>query len=96
MSEQVMVQKAAVQAEYQGHILLKLLIFSAALAIAPVASFFLSKKHIWDGNTTYAAITAIAAAHTVLVSYIIISVREESQAARAPKRPTQEESKKTR
>lgn len=30
-------------------ILIKLLIFAAALAIAPVSSYFLSKDYLWDG-----------------------------------------------
>jgi len=95
MSERVIVEKVAEQAEYQGKLLLKLLIFSAALAIAPIATYFLSKDHMWNGNTTYAAITAIIAANTVLVAYIIVSVREGAPAAPPPKQ-LQEESKKTR
>lgn len=37
------------------------------------------------GNTTWAAITAVAAANIVLVAYIIISMREEKQVASAAK-----------
>lgn len=97
MSAQVAVAKTTEQAAYQGGVLVKLLIFSAALAIAPVASYFLSKDYLWEGNTTLAAITAIMSANTVLVAYIVMSIREERLATVKPATShTTEESKKDR
>ncbi len=37
------------------------------------------------GNTTWAAITAVVAANIVLVAYIMVSMREEKQAASVAK-----------
>ncbi|KAH9938561.1 uncharacterized protein B0H18DRAFT_967781 [Fomitopsis serialis] len=80
MSGQVAAANVAGQAARQSGILVKLLIFAAALATAPISSYFLSKDYLWDGNTVLAAITAIVAANVVLVSYIVMSIREERAA----------------
>ena len=87
--------------------------FAAALAIAPVSSYFLSKNYLWDGawrrmwcarervftrstgNTVLAAITAIVSANIILVTFIVMSIRDERAAL--PVAPTsQQESKKDR
>ncbi|GBE79736.1 hypothetical protein BKA93DRAFT_758484 [Sparassis latifolia] len=93
MSEQVAVEKVSAQAAQQGGVLIKLILFSLSLAVAPLSAYFLSKDYLWAGNATYAAITAVAAANVVLVAYIIMSVLEESQAGPSV---TTVESKKTR
>ncbi|PCH41269.1 hypothetical protein WOLCODRAFT_118552 [Wolfiporia cocos MD-104 SS10] len=95
MSAQAAVGKLTADTAQQGGVLAKLLIFTAALAVAPIASYFLSKDYMWDGNTTLAAITAIVAANSVLVAFIVVSIREERQAvAQTPHQPV--ESKKDR
>ncbi|KZT12806.1 uncharacterized protein LAESUDRAFT_16935 [Laetiporus sulphureus 93-53] len=99
MSEQAASTQIADQTASQSGVLAKLLIFSAALAVAPIASYFLSKDYLWDGNTTLAAVTAIVTANVVLVAYIIMSVREERQAtlvSPSPPAPLPVESKKER
>jgi len=58
-------------------VLLKLIIFSLSLGIVPITSYFVSEKYIWNGNSTFAAITAVLSAHVVLVAYIISSLRED-------------------
>ncbi|KAI9466821.1 hypothetical protein BJY52DRAFT_1110480, partial [Lactarius psammicola] len=58
-------------------VLLKLVIFSLSLGIVPIASYFASEKYIWDGNSTFAAITAIVAANIVLIAYIVSSLRDD-------------------
>ncbi|KAI0774377.1 hypothetical protein C8Q74DRAFT_1368858 [Fomes fomentarius] len=97
MSEQAAPGKiVAQQAEQQSGVLGKLITFALALGILPISSYFLSRDHLWNGNTIYAAITAIVSANVVLVAYIIEAVREESRSAarEKPKQPT--ESKKDR
>lgn len=49
-----------------------------------------------SGNTTYSAITAIVAANVVLVSYIIVSVIEDSSSDRTVQVGKQFESRKSR
>jgi len=77
----------------QGGVLLKLVAFSLSLGIVPIASYFASEKYIWNGNSTFAAMTAIVAANIVLVAYIITSLRDD-QAEREAGKPV--ESRKDR
>ncbi|KAH9846932.1 hypothetical protein C2E23DRAFT_850562 [Lenzites betulinus] len=79
MSEQAAVGKLVAQADQSGGVLAKLIIFALSLGIVPLSSYFLSRDYLWDGNTIYAAITAIVAANGVLVLYIVEAMREESR-----------------
>lgn len=74
-----------------GAVLFKLTSFSAALAIVPLSSYFLSMKFLWGGNSTYAAITAILSANVVLILYIIVSISEDQKSQPAT---SKKESKK--
>ncbi|KIY46609.1 hypothetical protein FISHEDRAFT_5789, partial [Fistulina hepatica ATCC 64428] len=58
--------------------LVKLVIFSLVLGILPLVSYFGSKVMLWDGNSTYAAVTAIVAANLVLVAYIFSALAEDA------------------
>ncbi|KAF7301364.1 hypothetical protein MIND_00701600 [Mycena indigotica] len=62
-----------------GAQLAKLILFSLALGIAPLSSYFGSLKYVWDGNSTYAALTAVVAANIVLVAYIITSILDDQR-----------------
>ncbi|KAF9247198.1 hypothetical protein BU15DRAFT_70037 [Melanogaster broomeanus] len=86
---------ATAQAATRGA-LIKLLFFAATLAILPISSYFISLKHIWAGNTNYAAITAICAANFVLVVYIIMSVMEDRQSLKEIEEKKLSDSKKDR
>ncbi|KAG7097077.1 hypothetical protein E1B28_004463 [Marasmius oreades] len=76
MSEQIAVGNAVANAAPRGT-LVKLIIFSVCLGVAPLTSYFVSLKYIWSGNSTFAAITAVAAANIVLVTYIVLSLLED-------------------
>ncbi|KAF8313250.1 hypothetical protein DL93DRAFT_2167958 [Clavulina sp. PMI_390] len=76
MAEKVAPMKAIDKAASSGA-MFKLLAFSIALAVVPISSYFVSLNRFWDGNNTYAAITAVISANVVLVSYIILSVLED-------------------
>ncbi|KAF7332139.1 hypothetical protein MKEN_00094900 [Mycena kentingensis (nom. inval.)] len=91
MSHQVAPAKAAADAA-SGAQLAKLIFFSLALGIVPLSSYFGSLKYFWDGNTTYAALTAVASANVVLVAYIISAVLDDQSTQTAP---ASAESKKT-
>jgi len=79
----------------QGGALFKLFAFSISLAVVPIASYFLSQKYVWAGDTTASALTAVFTANFILVAYIIVSVQEESK-ARATTTTATDETKKTR
>ncbi|KAI0832531.1 hypothetical protein BC628DRAFT_1414821 [Trametes gibbosa] len=94
MSEQAAAGKLVAQGDQSGGVLVKLIIFALSLGIVPLSSYFLSRDYLWDGNTIYAAITAIVAANTVLVLYIVEAMREESRLRTREKQEA--ESKKNR
>ncbi|KAJ6509931.1 hypothetical protein C8R47DRAFT_1095964 [Mycena vitilis] len=71
--------------------LAKLAFFSLSLGILPITSYFGSLKYLWNGNATYAALTAVVSANIVLVAYIITSVLDDKRETPKPPR----ESKKT-
>ncbi|KAM5534307.1 hypothetical protein V8D89_012035 [Ganoderma adspersum] len=97
MSEQVTAGKIVErQAEQQGSVLMKLIIFALSLGIVPISSYFLSRDYLWNGNTITAAITAIVAANLVLVAYIVESLREEARLKTKEKGKQPAESKKDR
>ncbi|KIK30567.1 hypothetical protein PISMIDRAFT_670624 [Pisolithus microcarpus 441] len=95
MSAQVSVAKATDQATARV-VLIKLLLFAAALAVLPIASFFLSSKYIWAGDAIYAAITAICIANVVLVAYIVLSILEDRQSSEVASERREAELKKDR
>ncbi|PSR71778.1 hypothetical protein PHLCEN_2v12279 [Hermanssonia centrifuga] len=84
------------QTAEQAPVLFKLLLLTFALAFAPISVYYLSQNYLWNGNSTYAAITAVVAANIVLVTYIILSVMEENQLTKASKGTAEPETKKTR
>ncbi|KAL1944254.1 hypothetical protein VTO73DRAFT_3439 [Trametes versicolor] len=79
MSEQAAVGKLVAQTEESGSVLGKLILFALSLGLVPISSYFLSRDYLWNGNTIYAAITAIVAANIVLVLYIFEAMRDESR-----------------
>jgi len=66
-------------------VLYKLVLFSLSLGIVPITSYFASEKYIWNGNSTFAAITAVVAANIVLVAYIATSLRDDKAEREAGK-----------
>ncbi|KIY67435.1 hypothetical protein CYLTODRAFT_397131 [Cylindrobasidium torrendii FP15055 ss-10] len=79
-----------------GGTLVKLVVFSVSLGVLPLSSYFISLNYIWDGNATFAAITAIVAANAVLVSYIVSSVYEDGSSSKKPAASATLDSKKDR
>ncbi|KAF8975563.1 hypothetical protein BDQ17DRAFT_1385428, partial [Cyathus striatus] len=79
MSEQTVVGVTSKNAAATGRVLVKLVVFSLSLGILPLTSYYASQKYIWNGNSTFAAITAVVAANIVLVAYIITSLLEDRQ-----------------
>ncbi|KAL0582035.1 vacuolar ATPase assembly integral membrane protein vma21 [Marasmius crinis-equi] len=76
MSEQVAAANVVADAA-AGGTLIKLIIFSISLGVAPLGSYYASLKYLWNGNTIYAAITAVVAANIVLITYIVLSLLED-------------------
>ncbi|KAH8118582.1 hypothetical protein DFH11DRAFT_1723461 [Phellopilus nigrolimitatus] len=65
----------------QGGVLAKLIFFAVSLAVVPLSTYFGTQKFVWNGNSTYAAISAVFAANVVLVAYIAQSIYEDKTAS---------------
>jgi len=81
---------AAVKAQTtQNGTLVKLMFFSLALGIVPISTYFFTQTYVFNENSVWAALAAVVAANIILISYVIVAIREES----APEKPL--ENKKT-
>ncbi|KAJ3937335.1 MAG: hypothetical protein NXY57DRAFT_1107255 [Lentinula lateritia] len=96
-SEQAAIGKLNTNTASNGT-LSKLVIFSLSLGIVPLTSYYGSLHYLWNGNSTFAAITAVVAANVVLIAYIILSILEDKQSSISPTRISAQapESKKER
>ncbi|KAL1413250.1 vacuolar ATPase assembly integral membrane protein vma21 [Vanrija albida] len=59
-------------------VLLKLFTFAVLMAIVPISTYFLTVKHLWNGNTAYAALSAVLAANIVLGGYVYLAFVEDA------------------
>ncbi|TIA84984.1 hypothetical protein E3P99_04098 [Wallemia hederae] len=57
----------------------KLVAFSLALVLLPIAIYFISLDGVYSGNSTYAAITAAVTANVVLISYVAMAIYEDDE-----------------
>jgi len=94
MSAQAAPSQIQAKAASKG-VLAKLLLFSISLGVIPLSSYYASLKYVFEGNSTFAAITAVVAANVVLVAYIITSLLEDRKDS-TTKGAGEAESKKNR
>ncbi|KAJ3126879.1 vacuolar ATPase assembly integral membrane protein vma21 [Nowakowskiella sp. JEL0407] len=62
-------------------ILFKLLFFSFLLVVLPIGSYFLSVEYIFNGNSTFAALTAAIMANLVIAAYVVVAFLEDDGSA---------------
>ncbi|KAF9181743.1 vacuolar ATPase assembly integral membrane protein vma21 [Haplosporangium sp. Z 11] len=62
--------------------LAKLAFFTIAMICFPIGTYFISLDRYFDGNATYAGISAAVMANVVLFAYVLVAVMEDSQASR--------------
>ncbi|BEJ12473.1 hypothetical protein CspHIS471_0209330 [Cutaneotrichosporon sp. HIS471] len=73
--------KMAVAPQQEGiqpRVLGKLITFALLMAVVPIGMYFSSLNWLYDGNTTYAALTAVVAANIVLASYVYLAFAEDA------------------
>ncbi|RPA96204.1 hypothetical protein L873DRAFT_1811844 [Choiromyces venosus 120613-1] len=70
-----------------GSVIAKLLLFTMAMVVAPLGSYFLTVNTVFSGNTTYAGATAAVMANVVLITYVLVAMAEDTR--------DQEEAKKS-
>ncbi|KAI4747470.1 hypothetical protein E4T50_02183 [Aureobasidium sp. EXF-12298] len=61
------------------HVIVKLLLFTFAMIILPISSYFLTLNTLYSaGNSTFAGATAAIIANIVLIGYVIVAMREDA------------------
>lgn len=61
--------------------MIKFFLFSTAMIIVPISSYYLSLRYVFkQNNTTFAAIVAVSMTNIVLIGYIILALIEEKDA----------------
>lgn len=65
-------------------VLYKLVLFALLMAVVPIGTYFSTLNYLWDGSTTFAAISAIAAANLILVGYVVVAFREDAASRTGP------------
>ncbi|KAL7942393.1 hypothetical protein V8C42DRAFT_332248 [Trichoderma barbatum] len=75
-----------------SHVIYKLLGFSAAMIIIPIGSYFLTVHTVFNGNSSLAGGMAAVLANVVLISYIVVAMKEDQTDLRKDGKP---ESRKT-
>ncbi|TXT16065.1 hypothetical protein VHUM_00568 [Vanrija humicola] len=48
------------------------------MAIVPISTYFVTVRHLWNGNTAYAALSAVLAANIVLGGYVYLAFVEDA------------------
>ncbi|KAL0243785.1 hypothetical protein I308_105046 [Cryptococcus tetragattii IND107] len=74
----------APQEGVQPAVLYKLVLFALLMAVVPIATYFGTLNRLWQGSTTWAAISAIAAANLILVGYVVVAFREDAASRTGP------------
>ncbi|KAK0731775.1 hypothetical protein B0H67DRAFT_86343 [Lasiosphaeris hirsuta] len=58
-------------------VIVKLLVFTFAMIVVPIGSYFLTVDNLFKGNSTFAGALAAIMANVVLVAYIVAAMRED-------------------
>ncbi|KAL0639665.1 vacuolar ATPase assembly integral membrane protein vma21 [Maublancomyces gigas] len=56
----------------------KLLLFTLAMVVAPLGSYYITLNTIFKGSNTLAGATAAVVANVVLIAYVIVAVMEDN------------------
>ncbi|KAI8983949.1 hypothetical protein BDF20DRAFT_911135 [Mycotypha africana] len=65
--------------EQNMDVIIKLVVFTAALFILPIVTYYLTLNKAFHGNATYAAVAAVGVANAVVVAYIITAFFEKQK-----------------
>jgi cation transport ATPase len=60
-----------------SHVVLKLIIFSVLMIVAPIGTYFWTYSHIFNGNATYSALAAVAMTNIIMISYVCVAFLED-------------------
>ncbi|KAG6005795.1 vacuolar ATPase assembly integral membrane protein vma21 [Claviceps maximensis] len=70
-------EKSNIAPAVPKHVIMKLLGFTFAMIVVPIGSYFLTVHTIFNGNGSLAGGLAALLANVVLISYVIVAMRED-------------------
>ncbi|PTB64164.1 hypothetical protein BBK36DRAFT_1124714 [Trichoderma citrinoviride] len=85
-------EKSNISPAVPKDVIYKLLGFSAAMIIVPIGSYFMTVHTVFNGNSSLAGGMAAVLANVVLISYIIVAMKEDQTDLKEGGKP---DSKKT-
>ncbi|THY68815.1 hypothetical protein D6C97_00001 [Aureobasidium pullulans] len=76
--DEVQQQPSVITPAVPKHVIVKLLLFSFAMIVLPISSYFLTVDMLFSGNSTFAGATAAIIANVVLIGYVVVAMREDA------------------
>ncbi|KAI5463047.1 hypothetical protein BGZ63DRAFT_380384 [Mariannaea sp. PMI_226] len=70
-------QKSNISPAVPSDVIFKLIAFTLAMIVIPIGSYFVTVNTVFKGNSSFAGGFAALMANVVLVSYIIVAMRED-------------------
>jgi len=70
-------EKSNISPAVPASVIVKLLAFTFAMAVVPIGSYFVTVNTVFQGNSTLAGTLAAVMANVVLISYIVVAMRED-------------------
>ncbi|KAG5952265.1 hypothetical protein E4U53_001280 [Claviceps sorghi] len=70
-------EKSSIAPAVPKHVIFKLLGFTFAMIVVPIGSYFSTVHTIFKGNASLAGGLAALLANVVLISYVIVAMRED-------------------
>ncbi|KAK9378896.1 uncharacterized protein V2V93DRAFT_382188 [Kockiozyma suomiensis] len=66
-----------------GSVIRALTLFTAAMVIAPLFSFYFCVNYVFDGNSQWAGLVAALVANVVVLGYVVFAWKEDSNTFKA-------------
>ncbi|PNP42952.1 hypothetical protein TGAM01_v201590 [Trichoderma gamsii] len=82
-------EKSNISPAVPNDVIFKLLGFSAAMIIVPIGSYFATVHTVFNGNSSMAGGMAAVLANVVLISYIIVAMKEDQTESKPESKKTQ-------
>jgi len=73
-------------------VIIKLLAFSFAMIVSPIAFYFITINSVFRGNPTFAGAGAAVAANVVLIAYIVVAWKDDQAEREEDQRRKQKKS----
>ncbi|KAI9832626.1 MAG: vacuolar ATPase assembly integral membrane protein vma21 [Thelocarpon superellum] len=74
-------EKSNITPAVPAAVIIKLLGFTLAMVGGPIGTYFVTVNTVFKGNATFAGATAALMANVVLITYVVVAMREDQSEA---------------